>query len=108
MHSEVIDNIGWRGTNQASQLSVNSELWKNGQLIIDSEFGKSGFNAKPGGYRDTEGDFNAAGSYGYWWTNSQINEDKALARGIGYNHSNVNRFKYYKDAGFSVRCIRDL
>lgn len=105
---DVIDNLGWRGTNQASQLAGNSGLWSNGQLITDQEFGTSGFNALPGGYRDEEGNFNAAESFGFWWTNSSSSEDKAWARGIGYNQNNINRFKYYKEAGFSVRCIRNL
>ena len=36
-----------RGTNQGSQLAGYSNLWNDGALKEDSEFGASGFNAPP-------------------------------------------------------------
>jgi len=68
---------------------------------------ETGFTALPGGYRYDFGTFYYIGFYGYWWSASEFNATSAWYRGMGYSNSNVGRDYYYKELGFSVRCLRD-
>ena len=52
--------ITWRGTDQGSQLAGSANLWDDGYLENNAEFGTSGFNALPGGFRNFGG-----GGYDY-------------------------------------------
>ncbi|MDR0331029.1 MAG: hypothetical protein LBH93_04915 [Chitinispirillales bacterium] len=61
-----------------------------------------GFSALPGGLRDDDGGFNAAGYIGYWW-----NASNARFRSILYTVDNVFDNYYDKGYGLSVRCVQD-
>jgi len=67
----------------------------------------SGFNGLPGGYRYYGGTFSAIGEYGYWWSSTEYGTSSAWGRGLVYEGGNVVRGSYYKERGFSVRCLRD-
>lgn len=66
----------------------------------------SGFSALPGGLRYEYGRFERIGRYGYWWSSSDETNNKGYFRSLGAKH-----FLYfglgYKEAGFSIRCIKD-
>jgi len=68
---------------------------------------ESGFTALPGGYRHLYGDFLYIGYYGYWWSASEDFTSSAWGRYMFYYNSDVSRLGYYKELGFSVRCLRD-
>ena len=51
MSESEANDTDWRGTNEGSKLAGYSELWDEGVLKNDSEFGISGFKAVPNGYR---------------------------------------------------------
>ncbi|HOG37272.1 MAG TPA: FISUMP domain-containing protein, partial [Paludibacteraceae bacterium] len=68
---------------------------------------ESGFSALPGGYRDVDGTFFNIGSFGYWWSATENYAYNAWSRNMTYDISNVYRLNYYKEVGFSVRCVRD-
>ena len=59
MSQEEADDTGWRGTNEGSKLAGRADLWIDGDLGNNPEFGTSGFDFLPGGYRLHDG-----GSYG--------------------------------------------
>ncbi len=68
---------------------------------------ETGFTALPGGYRidnDSSGDI---GYYGYWWSATGSNAADAWFRYMDYSNSSVSRSNYFKEVGFSVRCVRD-
>jgi uncharacterized protein (TIGR02145 family) len=67
----------------------------------------SGFNAFPGGYRYFIGTYSAIGGYGYWWSRSENYSYDAWYRLLYYDYPDVGRLDYYKQYGFSVRCIKD-
>jgi len=67
----------------------------------------SGFNGLPGGGRSASGLFNGVGSGGNWWSSSEDEADDAWGRGLSCDSGNVFRDYYYKEVGFSVRCLRD-
>lgn len=65
----------------------------------------SGFTALPGGYRNSPGAFNYAGSYAYWWSSTEHSDLKALYRFIHNYYSYLGRSNFRKQNGFSVRCV---
>jgi len=106
-YSEAHDT-GYRGTNEGSKLAGRADLWIDGALENDSEFGTSGFSALPGGYRDYgDGSYNYMTSYGYFWSSTETSSNTAWKRRLSYYHSEVHRYYDYKQYGFSVRCVRD-
>ena len=72
MSEEDANSTGWRGTDEGSKLAGNSDLWTDGGLDNNSEFGISGFNFLPGSFRDgTFGGYSLMGLYGYFWSHSE-------------------------------------
>ena len=65
------------------------------------------FSALPGGNRNLDGSFNVIGSFGYWWSSTELNTYNAWARGLGVNIGNASRASNDKRNGLSVRCLRD-
>ncbi|MEA1875437.1 MAG: FISUMP domain-containing protein [Bacteroidota bacterium] len=82
---------------------------KKGRLRSQSGFNTSGFNALPGGYRKTFplGSYYYAGSQALFWTATGYTNNTAVGRKIGYDNSDVYRYHYDKNSGFSVRCVKD-
>jgi uncharacterized protein (TIGR02145 family) len=68
----------------------------------------SGFSGAPGGYRDNNGEYSNIGSTGFWWSSSEDYTDVAWSRLLDYTDGvDANRYSYFKQFGFSVRCLRD-
>ncbi len=107
MSEASANNYGYRGTNEGSKLAGNADLWTNGGLKYNSEFGASGVDLVPGGYRNTNGYFYLFGGYAIMWTATESSSTFATYRLLYYNYSSINRNNYYKKAGFSVRCVKD-
>ncbi len=101
------DLVGYRGTDQESQLADRADLWDDGKLENDANFGISGFSAFPGGYRGNNGTFHLVGYNGFWWSSTESSTDYAYYRTLGYNTTGVGRNYYNMDYGYSVRCVRD-
>ncbi len=68
---------------------------------------ESGFTGLPGGYRGTNGSYSTIGSYGLWWSSTEYDSFNAWFRGLSYDYSNVFRYFFDRQYGFSVRCVRD-
>ncbi|MBT3800101.1 MAG: hypothetical protein HOG05_03025 [Bacteroidetes bacterium] len=107
--SEIdVQDMGHRGTNEGSKLAGNANLWDDGALKNNNEFGSTGFNSIPSGYRTYHnGTYHKLGSECFFWTSTEGFTPYVLYRIIGYNYSSVYRGDNYKQIGFSVRCIRD-
>ncbi|MFO7790808.1 MAG: fibrobacter succinogenes major paralogous domain-containing protein, partial [Bacteroidales bacterium] len=71
---------------------------------------ETGFTALPGGYRDrlNSGTFKHIRDYGGWWSATEDVTIYAWSRFILNSDSFMERdyFDYYKENGFSVRCVR--
>ena len=67
----------------------------------------SGFSGRPGGFRDTYGNFGSVGDGGSWWSASGDDEWGVLLRELSHSSS----YLYHSDSdegdGFSVRCVKD-
>ena len=107
MSEEEANSTEWRGTDEGSKLAGNADLWNNGTLENNSEFGTSGFSAFPAGYRSTNGFYYDIDYRSYFWSSSEFNSYKAWYRYLFYSNSNVSRFTNFKHYGHSIRCLRD-
>jgi uncharacterized protein (TIGR02145 family) len=65
------------------------------------------FAALSGGYRRYGGTYHLFGINGFWISATDKNAELAYCRSIFYDNSSVLRDLYYKELGFSVRCVRD-
>jgi uncharacterized protein (TIGR02145 family) len=66
-----------------------------------------GFNALPGGSRTIGGDFWNISSGGHWWTSTNGNSSSAYCIGMYYYDINVSTTGIIKEAGSSIRCVKD-
>lgn len=107
MSQAEANNTSYRGTDEGSKLAGRADLWNDGVLENNAAFGGSGFSALPGGYRSYSGAFYDVGYGGYWWSSSEYSAASAWSRNLLYNSSEVCRYYYDKEFGFSVRCVRD-
>ena len=108
MSQSVVDDTGFRGTNQGSKLAGNFSLWNSGVLENNSHFGTSGFAAWPGGYRlYFNGSYSNLGNYGIWWSSTENGGSNAWTRGLICDDSGVRRNDGHKSNGFSVRCLKN-
>ncbi len=67
----------------------------------------SGFSTLLAGDRDYEGDFYNLGGDAYFWSSSVINSTHASYIFMVSYDGNITFYNFYKDYGFSVRCIKD-
>jgi uncharacterized protein (TIGR02145 family) len=117
MSQSQADSIGYRGTNEGSKLAGDADLWwGSGGLEDKSEFGSSGFDALPGGYRNGyHGGFQNKAFDGYFWSSTEYStgSNNPLYRHLHFNYTAVSRgfetvnWDSYSTWGFSVRCVKD-
>ena len=65
------------------------------------------FTGLPGGSRGYGGDYGSIGSYGIWWSSTELNTSFAWYRYLSNFFGNADRLNAYKKNGLSVRCLRD-
>ena len=72
---------------------------------------KSNFNALPGGFRNSSGEFYLKGLAGYWWiiysNDNAIPEHRSKYWCLKYDDKQINDTHNYKSFGYSVRCIKE-
>ncbi|HPW67091.1 MAG TPA: FISUMP domain-containing protein [Salinivirgaceae bacterium] len=106
MTEEQANSTGFRGTDEGGKLKAAGIMahWTYPNTGATNE---SGFTALPGGYRKLNGSFDQIGYYGNWWSATESDETNAWYRSMSYNGSDVGRYIYAKQFGFSVRCLRN-
>jgi uncharacterized protein (TIGR02145 family) len=86
-------------------LQAGTGVWFNPNA---SSTNSSGFTALPGGYIADNGSGSfLLSKYGYWWSKTEFGSLRAIARILNYTNGSVTNLEYFKDYGFSVRCIKD-
>lgn len=107
-HGDAI-SFGRRGTNEGSKIAGDTYYtnWKDGDLKNNSEFGSSGFNAVPSGFRGTYGGFGNVGDVANWWTSAEYDTSKVIKRLIFYYLPYIDRYMENKHLGYSVRCVKN-
>lgn len=111
----VANAFGFDGNTTENNLAkslASNMLWntstENGTIGNDLTTNNSScFSALPGGKRDDSGEYNAVLKEGYWWSASELSASNALCIKLAYNNSSISREFLDKNAGLSVRCIRE-
>jgi uncharacterized protein (TIGR02145 family) len=67
----------------------------------------TGFTALPSGYHGPDGTFDGVGHLGYWWSSTEDSINLAWSQRLYYLYSSMDRGRYGKGIGFSVRCLKD-
>ncbi len=102
--TELTDYLGGTSIAGGKLKETGTTHWYSPNTGATNE---TGFTALPGGLRDYDGYFSSIGNFGHWWTATEDDSDFAWGRYVYYYTSDVGRYVYYKDHGFSVRCVRD-
>jgi uncharacterized protein (TIGR02145 family) len=108
MSAEVANSESYRGTNEGSKLAGNAELWNDGELDNNAEFGTSGFNGLPAGVRNPNGNDLYMGNDLWFWSSTKSSNGYAWVRNLGYVHSGVLRQTHQTPHGFYVRCLETI
>ena len=98
MSTADLDNTGWRNSG-----TVGSDL----SSVTGSGNNNSGFTALLGGNRSTAGAFYNRGSFGHWWSSSELSASAVWARTLSSSQTGVSRAGGGKATGFSLRCLKD-
>jgi uncharacterized protein (TIGR02145 family) len=97
------------GNNEVGFKLKSSNGWKSWLLGLKKGNGSNvcGFNALPGGYRKSIGDFFYIGCDGGWWSSSEDSSCSSWFRTLFYGDGNVGRDLSNQENGFSIRCIKN-
>ena len=96
------DGDDLRGYDAGKNLKTTSGWYSNGNGTD-----LFGFSGLPGGLRYGYCYFDGVGSYGYWWTSTELNYYYAWSRILDYCYPDLYRYHSFKIFGYSVRCLRD-
>lgn len=102
--TELTDYLGGESVAGGKLKEIGTTHWNSPNTGATNE---TAFTALPGGYRYGDGTFYDIGYYGNWWSATEGNATIAWYRSMSGSSSGVGRYYYYKELGFSVRCVRD-
>ena len=91
MLEDTVEIFGFRGTDQGCKLSGNFDLWRDGTLRNDTNFGKSGFNALPAGMIHQNETFGNRTLNGIWWNSTEFDSSEAIIRNIFFDSPKISR-----------------
>jgi len=102
--TELTDYLG--GTSVAGGIlkETGTTHWASPNTGATNE---TGFTALPGGFRNYFGVFLDIVYSGYWWSATEYPASDAYYRIMYCGNSDVSSSYYYKNVGYSVRCVRD-
>jgi len=67
-----------------------------------------GFTALPGGCRMGYCYYMSLGTMGYWWSSTEfLDLETAWYRSLTIMPDSISPWRWFKDAGFAVRCVKD-
>ena len=95
------------GEKVAGTKMKSTDFWADYEGNSGNGANESGFSGLPGGYRNNDGTFGYIGKYGDWWSSTENDTSNAWLRALGSDTGDVDRDFINKQAGFSVRCLRD-
>jgi uncharacterized protein (TIGR02145 family) len=87
-------------SNAGTQLKANDALWST-----NTGANVWGFSALPGGRYDPP--FLGQGSYGAWWSTSELDDGSVWERNMNGTTADVSRNHSEKSNAFNVRCAKD-
>ncbi len=95
------------GETMAGRALKSTKLWRPEPGAPCPGIDSFGFNAIPGGSRDTNGFFTDGNAYATWLTaTSNADYPYAANRGLAWDRCNVGKTEDLKSYGYSVRCVK--
>jgi len=80
---------------------------RKGERVENPEFGTSGFNALPGGIRVNSGQYDGLYFSFSFWSVSEYSEWYSFNRKLWNQNSGIGRELIAKNAGLSIRLVKD-
>lgn len=71
----------------------------------DGATNASKFTGLPAG-ANFDGEYAAMGRTGFWWTDTQLNDENAYALYVDHDHSGISWYAGTKTRGLSIRCVK--
>jgi len=97
-------NLGGESLAGGKLKEIGTTHWTSPNTSADNT---TGFTALPGGDRYDGGAFGGVGSYGCWWSASEIYTNEAWLSVMYFDSSRVRFISFNKQKGLSVRCVKD-
>jgi uncharacterized protein (TIGR02145 family) len=101
----LTDYLGGEDVAGGKLKETETSHWLNPNTDATNE---SGFTALPGGNRNYDGPFFNIDGFGYWASITEASTNDVWYFAMSYTSSNVFRYYFYKEGGWSVRCVKDL
>ncbi len=98
----IWNTYGYRGYDAGKNLKSTTGWSSGGNGTNDF-----GFTTLPGGYRPSLGGFYNLANLALFWSSSEYIRPIAWYRTLSCEHGEVYREIFYKEFGFSVRCLKD-
>ena len=103
--STLTDYLGGTSIAGGKLIEAGTSHWYSPN---NSATNSTGFTALPGGFRNyRDGAFSSVGTNGNWWGSTALDVPYAWYRYLFFNTPSIYRSIYYKQFGFSVRCVKD-
>jgi uncharacterized protein (TIGR02145 family) len=101
----LMDYLGGENVAGGKLKEVGTTNWKSPNKGATNV---SLFTGLPGGSRSSaSGYYDFIGYYGNWWSSTEYNTGLAWYRLLHYGIGDADRNYFFKEDGFSVRCLRD-
>jgi uncharacterized protein (TIGR02145 family) len=92
------------GLSTAGEKLKSTSGWMSGGNGTD----QYDFSALPGGIDyNIGGNSSNVGYYGFWWSATESNANKAWGQYMGFGNEDVGSSIYFKNYLLSVRCVQD-
>jgi len=96
--------VNYVGGKEKAGTKLKSKAGWDGNVNGTNDFG---WSALPGGHGRSDGSFDMAGSFSYWWSATEDDATYAWYRSMFYREDNVDKRYDPKIRLFSVRCVQD-
>lgn len=101
----LIEYLGGENTAGGKMKSTGLQYWDNNNLDASNY---SGFSGLPvGEYSGSGGEFVPIGFNANWWSSTEYDNGNALSIKLLYSIAAAYMPPFFKDDGYSVRCLRD-
>jgi len=103
--TQLTDFVG--GAAIAGRKLKSTSGWNDYKEVLGNGTDEYGFSALPAGFGYSDGSFDTAGSFGRWWSASEVGASGASYRRMDYFHEDARWLIYSKNGLLSVRCVAD-